>query len=262
MEHSVQFRNHVGETLSGTLHQPKKEAIGAIIAGHCFTCSRHTGILRRVCKDLGEAGFFAFRFDFSGNGQSQGAFPESTWSKQILEMEAAVSLMKKKGAKWIGLLGHSLGAAIALLTATRVNGISAVCRIAGRLNSDDAMHFLSAEQKRVLARTGRVDFVSRGRELALPRAYFDDSANYDLTEAVQSLELPVLVVHGDEDEIIPVSEAHQTKLANPDNVELVIVPKGNHMLSGAEHQQEVGRIISDWFRRQAIKLSAEKRELK
>ena len=251
MEQQVHFQNHVGEMLTGTLHQPEQAPVGAVVAGHCFTCSRHTGILRHVCKDLSSVGFMALRFDFSGNGQSQGIFEETTWSKQILEMEAAVALMKRKGAKWIGLIGHSLGAAIALLTAKQIDSISAICRIAGRLNNSNNRHFLTLEQTRTLTQTGQVEFVSRGRTLTLPMDYFEDLARYDLKEAIRSLAVPSLVVHGDQDEIIPVSEAHLTKSINPDKVELFIVPGGNHMLAGAGHSQQVGRTVAPWFRRQA-----------
>ena len=100
MEQQIRFDNSMGEALAGTRHQPVGLPVGAVIAGHCFTCSRHTGILRHICSDLCDAGFMALRFDFSGNGQSQGQFEQSTWSKQILEMEA-VAIQKWFKAKYI-----------------------------------------------------------------------------------------------------------------------------------------------------------------
>lgn len=251
MVQQVQFKNHVGEILAGTLHLPEKASVGAVIAGHCFTCSRHTGILRRVCKDICEAGFMALRFDFSGNGQSQGAFEQATWSKQVLEMEAAIALMENKGAKWIGLIGHSLGAAIALLTALQTKKVSAICRIAGRVSAKRNMHFLTSSQQQVLEKTGKVDFISRGRTLTLNNDFFEDAARHNLTTATRSLAIPMLVVHGDHDEIIPVSEAHLAKTTNPDRVELHVVTGGDHMLSLAEHQEQVGRTVAEWFSRQA-----------
>ncbi|HSO18918.1 MAG TPA: hypothetical protein VLT88_05655, partial [Desulfosarcina sp.] len=98
MEQQIRFDNHLGETLAGTLHRPDRPPVGAVIAGHCFTCSRHTSVLRHICSGLCAAGFLALRFDFSGNGQSQGVFEHSTWSKQIREMEAAVALMQAENA--------------------------------------------------------------------------------------------------------------------------------------------------------------------
>jgi putative redox protein len=251
MEQQIQFDNYLGETLAGTLHQPERPPVGAVIAGHCFTCSRHTGVLRRICSALDEAGFMALRFDFSGNGQSQGYFEQSTWSKQVLEMEAAIALMEKKGAPWIGLAGHSLGAAIALLTARRIKSVSAVCRVAGRVSATRPMHFLTPPQQQTLEQTGHVGFNSRERQLTLSRDFFDDANRHDLTDATRSLTIPMLVVHGDRDEIIPVSEAHLAKAANPGLVELSIVAGGDHMLARPDHQRQVARLVTDWFCRQA-----------
>ncbi len=251
MEQHIQFDNHLGERLAGTLHQPEGSPVGAVIAGHCFTCSRHTGVLRRICSALGQAGFMAMRFDFSGNGQSQGRFERSTWSKQVLEMEAAIALMRDMGAPWIGLAGHSLGAAIALLAARRTGSVSAICRLAGRVSATGPMHFLTPSQQQTLAHTGHVGFNSRQRQLTLSRDFFDDANRYDLKDATRSLEIPMLVVHGDRDDIIPVAEAHLAKTANPRMVELAIVAGGDHMLAHPDHQRQVARLVTEWFCRQA-----------
>jgi len=251
MEKQIQFENHMGEILAGTLHRPEGAPLGAVIAGHCFTCSRHTGVLRRICSHLAEAGFLALRFDYSGNGQSHGRFEQSTWSKQIAEMATAIAWVQNQGPEWIGLAGHSLGAAIALLTAQQQADVAAVCRIAGRVSPARPMHFLTPLQQTKLAETGRVEFTSRGRELSLNRDFFEDAGRHDLTEATRSLGIPMLVVHGDRDEIIPVSEAHLAKAANPDRVELEIVSGADHMLASPEHQDQVARSVTDWFCRQA-----------
>jgi putative redox protein len=251
MERQIRFQNHMGEDLAGTLHEPDRSPVGAVIAGHCFTCSRHTGILRHICSGLCTVGFMALRFDFSGNGQSQGRFEQSTWSKQILEMEAAVALVKNEGINWIGLAGHSLGAAIALLVAQRQPAVSALCRVAGRVSQTRPLHFLTSAQEDTLLQTGRVAFTSRGRQLALKRTFFDDAQRHDLTAATRSLKIPMLVVHGGRDDIIPVSEAHLAKAANPKWVELAIVADGDHMLARSEHQLQVARTVAGWFRRQA-----------
>ena len=250
MEKQIQFENHQGEMLAGTLHSATGAPMGAIVAGHCFTCSRHTGILRWVCDELGKAGFDVLRFDFSGNGQSQGGFEHSTWSKQILEMEAAIDLMKDRGADWIGLAGHSLGAAIALLTARKVDSIDAVCRLAGRTSASRPVSFLTPAQQERLVADGQVEFTSRGRQLTITQDFFDDAESHDLVAATRSLTIPMLVVHGDQDEIIPVSEAYLAQETNPKRVQLFVLDGGDHMFSSPAQQQQVSQTVTDWFRHQ------------
>jgi putative redox protein len=96
-----------------------------------------------------------------------------------------------------------------------------------------------------------VAFTSRGRTLTLNSDFFDDAGRHDLEATTRALNVPMLVVHGDRDEIIPVSEAHLAKNANPDRVELAIIPGGDHMLAAPDHQTQVARTVTEWFRRQA-----------
>jgi alpha/beta superfamily hydrolase len=84
MQQSLFFTGPRGENLAASLHRPEVPEREAVILGHCFTCSRHTGVLRAIAQRLCDEGFMALRFDFSGNGQSGGDFaarrhkPENT----------------------------------------------------------------------------------------------------------------------------------------------------------------------------------------
>lgn len=249
MEQIIHFKNELGEKLTGTLHMPVKPGGQAMIFGHCFTCTRHTGILRHLCIALAEQGFMALRFDFSGNGQSEGSFAESTYSKQISEMQTAITLLSEKGADWIGLAGHSLGAAIALLTSARQPEVQAVCTLAGRLSGLNAMHFLSQAQRRELNNTGRIIFGSRGRELQLSKDFFADAEKYSLPNVVASLKIPLLIVHGENDDIVPVDEAYRAQTLNPANIKLAVIPQADHMFSRPEHQQQISELVVNWFKR-------------
>lgn len=249
MEEKITFKNRDGETLAGSLHLPEKAARYGVILGHCFTCSRHTRILQRIGADLASAGFMALRFDFSGNGQSEGEFAQSTFSKQISEIETAADLLAEKGIDWLGLAGHSMGATIAILSGARLDAVKGVCVIAGRSESPGALKFLSKTQRAELDRTGKVSFESRGRSLALTETFFSDAGRYDLAGTIRQYAKPLLVVHGEADEIVPVSEAHRAQELNPDGVELLIIPEADHMFMKEDHRQQVSERVTAWFDR-------------
>ncbi|MFZ5569155.1 MAG: alpha/beta hydrolase [Thermodesulfobacteriota bacterium] len=250
-EKQVAFTNPAGERLAGTLHLPARPAARALAMGHCFTCSRHTRILSDICRGMSRAGFLALRFDFSGNGQSEGDFAASSYSKHMDEMRSAVEFLRREGCDWIGLAGHSMGAAIALLTAARHQGVKALCTLAGRYSGLNVRGLLDRLQARELADQGRVTFVSRGRALALHHTFFEDADRQDPAAALRNAACPILAVHGDMDEIIPVAEARHAAATRPDSVATAIIPGADHMFSRAEHREAVTALVTAWFLKQA-----------
>lgn len=249
METTVHFRNQWEERLSGTHHQPDMPSEYGIVMGHCFTCTRHTGILRQAAAGLTAAGFHVLRFDFSGNGQSEGTFIESSYTKYITEMEDASNFLKTLGVKWLGFVGHSMGAAVSILAASRITGIRAVCTIAGRMTTLDPSGIFSPFQMQQFRETGRMKFVSRGRQLELDSRFINDMLSHDIRATLSSLRLPLLILHGTQDDIIPVDQAITAKTTNPDHVEQVLIPGADHFFSVEEHRVAVARKIAAWFTR-------------
>jgi putative redox protein len=256
MQKQVEFQNAAGETLAATLHLPEKPSRRGVVIGHCFTCSRHISILRLLGSGLAEAGFSALRFDFSGNGQSQGEFARSTYTKQIGEVKTAMAYLGRQGVDWIGLLGHSMGAVVAMLTAAAAPEVRGVCALAGRLAGMTPAHFLSPNLRAELETRGRVSFVSRGRTLELTDGFFGDADRYDLPAAVASLQVPLLVVHGDQDEIVPVAEAYRARDLNPEGAQLAVIPGADHMFSQEAHRQKIAGLVVGWFARLAAPAAA------
>jgi uncharacterized protein len=249
VETDVSFLNYLGERLSGTYHRPDTPSEYGIVLGHCFTCTRHTGILREAGARLTAAGFHVLRFDFSGNGQSEGVFIETSYTRYITEMEAAANFLKTYGVKWLGFAGHSMGAAISVLAASRLSGIQAVCAIAGRLTGMDPSRIFSPDQRRQFQETGRLEFVSRGRQLELDNRFLSDMLSHDMRAAVASLNIPLLVVHGTQDEIVPADQAMQAQLINPEHSHLIMITGADHFFSQEEHRDFAARKIAAWFTR-------------
>jgi pimeloyl-ACP methyl ester carboxylesterase len=251
MEQQIEFPNARGEKLAATLHLPDGSPGRGVILGHCFTCSRHTSILRSICHRLADSGFTVLRFDFSGNGQSEGKFTESNYSKQIAEMKTAAGLLTARGVSWLGLAGHSMGAVVALLAAGELEAVRAVCALAARSRLMGAADLLRPAQIKQIRETGRALFVSRGRSLELTRETLDDAAGYDLGRTVASLIQPVLLVHGDQDDIIPVAEAYRIQHYRVKGTRLAVIPGADHMFSNDEHRLIATEVVVNWFREQA-----------
>ena len=99
--------------------------------------------------------------------------------------------------------------------------------------------------------TGRVSFSSRARSLQLSTGFFADAGQYNLPETIASLNAPLLIVHGDRDEIVPVQEAYLAQELNHEHTQLAIFPGADHMFSQKEHCQQVSELVVEWFKKHA-----------
>jgi uncharacterized protein len=122
----------------------------------------------------------------------------------------------------LGLVGHSVGAGAALLAASRRPDVRAVVSLA-------AFAHPAAMMKRWLA-SKRVPYWPFG---AYVLAYVQRVIGHRFTDiapcnTIARVSCPVLLVHGSEDETVPVGEAAQIHAGRPsDAVELLLVP-GSH----------------------------------
>ena len=247
----VSFTNHRNEKLSGTLHRPKSDDVKAngfgFVLGHCFTCSRHTRILIDLSNALTDLGFCVLRFDFSGNGQSEGRFEDSTYTKQIDEMIAAVDFMKQNEADHILIGVHALGGMVSMFTAAQQNNVAGVISLAVGASPLHPDRLLTDSQKEQLIGTGNVSFLSRGRKLALTRDFFDDAARYDVKEMINQIKCPVLIVLAANDTVtdsLPVKSV--IKSANQ-NIDFFEVEGADHMFSSEPHRQIVIGHVIHWI---------------
>lgn len=221
-----------------------------MIVGHCFTCSRHTRVLIELGESLADAGMMVLRFDFSGNGTSEGRFEQSNYSKQIHELGSAMSyLQTNEGIDNLFLGGHSMGGMSALFAAAGDLRIKGVVALAVGMRMLTPEHLLNNNQQAELAKTGAVRFSSRGRDLLLTRALFDDAARFELPAEMDKIVCPVLQVHGGRDEIIPVSAARQLHAALPPGSEWFEVPGADHMFSHPEHRRKVTTRVKEWVQK-------------
>lgn len=247
---SVRFANHMNEKLSGTLHRPPVPSGFGFILGHCFTCSRHTRILIDLGNALTDLGFCVLRFDFSGNGQSEGRFEDSTYTKQIDEMISAVAYMKKNEADHVMIGGHSMGGMVSLFSAARQKDIAGVVSLAVGSAPLHPDRLLTGIQKAQLVTSGNVSFSSRGRNLVLTRNFFDDAVQYDVQEMIAQIKCPVLIVSAENDMIVDPVTAKSVLSSENQNVDVIEIKGADHMFSSARHRNIVISHVIQWIEKE------------
>ena len=186
-----------------------------------------------------ERGLALLRFDYSGTGSSEGRFENGTLERWLDE---ALLLVDSLTDGPIITIGSSMGGWIALNVALRrPDRVKALVGIAAA--PDFTEWGYTEEEKATLRRDGRLEQLNPyGPEPQLTTfGLWESGEQLRLLDDEIDIRCPVRLIHGDEDEDVPLDIAMRLKkrLRSAD-VQLNIVKGGGHRLS-APH--EIGAIL-------------------
>ena len=123
---NVSFPNAEGETLSGILDMPDRAPRAFALFAHCFTCSKNLKAATNIARAMNDAGIAVLRFDFTGLGQSEGAFEDTSFSSNVADLLAAAAWLEKEHRAPEILFGHSLGGTAVLQAGASIPSAVAV----------------------------------------------------------------------------------------------------------------------------------------
>ncbi|MBN1962534.1 MAG: alpha/beta fold hydrolase [Deltaproteobacteria bacterium] len=209
-ETSITFTNERGEKLTGILQGSIDRC--AVITCHGMFSNKNGAKQRMLADALLTCDIATLRFDFAGCGDSQGDMRNTTVSRRMADLDAAVNLIASCGAKRIGLFGSSIGGAVALLTAARDERIVAISTVAA-VGDLASLIERQAENKKL-------------REFFNPEILVDARA-HDVLSAVTILHAPLFIIHGEDDDVVPCSDAHDIA-TSARNVTLEIIAGIGH----------------------------------
>lgn len=81
------FKNQEGQKLAARLDLPihAKPKAYALFA-HCFTCTKNLKAVTHISRALNREGIAVLRFDFTGLGESEGDFADTTFSSNVSDL--------------------------------------------------------------------------------------------------------------------------------------------------------------------------------
>lgn len=123
------LRTADGLRLDG-IHLPAVDpgADGVIVLAHGFSGSWRSRRARGIAAILRRRAA-VLSFDFRGHGRSEGY--STVGDREVLDLTAAVSWARRRGHRWIGVAGFSMGAAIAVRHAALCGGVDALAAVSG-----------------------------------------------------------------------------------------------------------------------------------
>ena len=241
----IRFSNGRGDTLVGTLHEPAPPGNGgAVILCHGMESNRHSEKLTFLAERLALRGMHALRFDFSYVGESSGKFEDITYSGEVEDLRAAFELMRKGCDAKIAIFGSSMGGTVALMFAAQEPAVAALATVAAPLYPENF-------PRRVLSPAGLKHWrecgytVFNGQRLNI--TLLNDLENIDVTGAARQIHCPVLILHGDADEVVPVTEAHELSASLKCSKRLAILKNGDHRLSNPAAMRQAADEALDWL---------------
>jgi uncharacterized protein len=243
----LQFTGAEGDRLAGVLHRPEEEIAGAVLLVSCFTCGKDIATAVRLARGLSEAGYAVLRFDLTGLGDSEGDFADVTLSRDVGDVRAAVGALLDAGLEPITVIGHSLGGVAGLLAAHDLPQVRAVAMLASPSAVEHARRRILGGLEDEIASEGSAILTAGGRDFRIGAAFGEDLGEHDVRHAVATLDRPLLVLHGTEDEIVEVAEGEALHAAAGEPARLAIIDGADHILSDREHAAEAAGVIRDWL---------------
>ena len=245
-----------------------------IVICHGFKGFKNWAFFPVLAESLAQADYVALTFNFSRNGVGADLqnfteldlFEKNTYSHELNDLKCLIDAIDAReigkgliDPERIGLLGHSRGGGVSLLYTQndpRIKSLVTWSAIASveRYTSEEikkwkSQKYLEFENKR----TGQLMRVGVG----LLEDIQKNKKQLNIVSAAENLETPTLIIHGQEDESVPVEEAQTIyDHLGASNKELMIIEGVGHTF-GARHPMEsipeelqtVFELTENWFDR-------------
>jgi len=224
---SIHFKNSSGLKLAGLFHEPPKLKDGSkpvIIVCHGFLGGKEGGgMALAMGEELGERGYGVLLFDFTGVGESEGDFAQSTLSDQIDDLKCAVDWCASAAWGPIIVTGRSFGGTTAICHSAHDPRVKAVCTWSA-----------PARLKELFGKYAAPDGLDG---VYKSEAFFIDRDKYDVPAlAGRIAPRPLLIIHGERDEVVAPSDAGLIYENAGRPKELVYIPNADHRYVGCHRK--------------------------
>ena len=241
-----------GRTITLDITSPvSKKPVPVLVFCHGFKGFKDWGHFNWVAGQCASAGMAFLKFNFSHNGIIPGnlseisdleAFGNNNYSLELEDLDKVLDFVADKGKEYnldageLYLAGHSRGGGIALLKASEDKRVRKLVLWASVSEFDSFFRASTVEEWKksgvVYAENKRT-----GQQLPLKKQFYDDymekKSSLDVQKAARLLSVPLLIIHGDQDESVDIK--HAESLYNLVQHSIFIRVEGGGHTFGAKH---------------------------
>lgn len=239
--------NADGHRLAARLETPDAGApIAYALFAHCFTCSKDLRAVRQISSALAAQGMAVLSVDFTGLGQSEGAFEDTSFSSTVGDLLAAAAHLSETHAAPQLLVGHSLGGAAVLAAAAHLPSVRAIATIGAPCDPGHVRHVLAdAEADIEAAGSARVDI--GGRPFIIRKQFLDDlDSHATMRERIGALGRALLVFHSPQDQTVGIEQARHLFEAARHPKSFVSLDGADHLLTDPADARYVADVLAAW----------------
>ena len=241
----VEFPNSEGEMLAARLHLPAMEPIACAVFAHCFTCSKESKAASYISRALAQHGIATLRFDFTGLGESEGDFSDTTFSHNVDDIVAAAEFMKRRYEPPSLLIGHSLGGAGVLAAASRIPEAVAVATIAAPAEPQHVARLLG-ESTEEIEKQGKAEVDLGGRKFTIKKDFVDDLNKHHNEDLIGKLGKALMVFHSPQDQTVDIDNARLIYTAARHPKSFVSLDGADHLLRRRADCEYVATVLTAW----------------
>jgi len=243
----LDFENAEGQTLAGLLETPPAdvETLRFALFAHCFTCGKDIAAASRISRALAARSIAVLRFDFTGLGNSDGDFANTSFTSNVQDLIAAAGKLETDYQAPALLIGHSLGGAAVLAAAPQLPSVEAVVTIAAPATPAHVEHLFSGARGELEA-TGEAEVQVGRRRFRIRRQFLEDLQHYADAEHIRRLKRALLIFHSPVDEIVPIEEAAKIYRAALHPKSFISLCNADHLLTDREDSEYVAETLVAW----------------
>ena len=227
-----------------------------VIFCHGYKGYKDWGAWNLVAEKFAKQNIFFVKMNFSHNGGTVEqpidfpdlkAFGNNNFIIELDDLKTVIdwvvnnsSFKKEVNVQNISLVGHSRGGGIVVIKAYEDTRITKVITWAGV--SDYGSKFPTGDAFRVWKENG-VSYITNARTHQQMPHYYQFYTNFkknkdrlNIKNAVEKLNIPFLIIHGSNDETVPLQEAKNMLSWNPNN-KLEIIENANHSFDSVQPWQ-------------------------
>jgi len=249
VEEAIIFHDSHGYRIAGILSTPDLPTTRLAVLCHGFLSSKNSTTNMTLTRRLNERNIATFRFDFFGQGDSDGPFEEITTTLAVHQAQVALDLVTTRGYDRIGLVGSSFGGLVAILTTAQRHDIACLALKCPVVDFAEELRFTFGPEE--LARwraTSTIQNIMGGPDrVRLRYAFYEDCLGQIAYGLAEQISVPTLIVQGERDECVPLHQSRRLYDALNGPKKLDLLPDADHQFIREEDFHQMTTSINDWL---------------